>query len=77
MVSGRGHWYKGGEGLVPVLWVFVQDRTGTHRDWYLFTTDLSLTAQQVIETSTGRWSIEMSHPDYPPSDRLYRQNRAA
>jgi DDE superfamily endonuclease len=58
VVSGTGHWYKGGAGLVPVLWVFVQDRTGTHRDSYRFTTDLSLTAQQVIETDTGRWSIE-------------------
>jgi hypothetical protein len=57
-VSGTGQWYKGGEGLVPVAWVFVQDRTGTHRDSYLFSTDLALTAQQVIETYTGRWSIE-------------------
>ena len=57
-VRGTGQWYKGGAGLVPVLWVFVQDRTGTHRDSYLFSTDLSLTAQQVIETYTGRWSIE-------------------
>ena len=28
VVSGTGQWYKGGEGLVPVLWVFVHDRTG-------------------------------------------------
>jgi hypothetical protein len=58
VVSGTGHWHKSGAGLVPVLWVFVRDRTGTHRDSYLFSTDLSLTAQQVIETDTGRWSIE-------------------
>ncbi len=57
-VSGTGQWYKGGEGLVPVSWVFVRDRTGTHRDSYLFSTDLALTPQQVIETYTGRWSIE-------------------
>jgi hypothetical protein len=57
-VSGTGQWYKGGEGLVPVSWVFVRDRTGTHRDSYLFSTNLALTAQQVIETYTGRWSIE-------------------
>lgn len=57
-VAGTGRWYKGGEGLVPVSWVFVRDRTGTHRDSYLFSTDLALTAQQVIETYTGRWSIE-------------------
>jgi DDE superfamily endonuclease/Archaeal putative transposase ISC1217 len=57
-VSGTGQWYKGGEGLVPVSWVFVQDRTGTHRDSYLFSTDPTLTAAEVIETYTGRWSIE-------------------
>jgi DDE superfamily endonuclease/Archaeal putative transposase ISC1217 len=58
VVSGTGQWFKSGKGLVPVLWVFVRDRMGTHRDLYLFTTDLALTAQQVIETYTGRWSIE-------------------
>ena len=57
-VSGTGQWYKGGEGLVPVVWVFVRDRTGTHRDSYLFSTDLALTAARVIEIYTGRWSIE-------------------
>jgi hypothetical protein len=58
VVSGTGHWFKSGKGLVPVLWVFVRDRTGTHRDSYLFSTDVTLTAAQVIETYTGRWSIE-------------------
>jgi hypothetical protein len=58
IVSGTAHWYKGGEGLVPVLWVFVHDCTGTHRDDYFFTTDLTMTAKDLIETFTGRWSIE-------------------
>ena len=58
VVSGTGQWHKSGAGLVPVLWVFVRDRTGTHRDSYLFTTDLAQTVPQVIETYTGRWSIE-------------------
>jgi hypothetical protein len=58
VVSGTGHWYKSGEGLVPVLWVFVCDRTGTHRDEYFFTTDLQMTPKDLIETFTGRWSIE-------------------
>ena len=39
VVSGTGHWYKAAEGLVQVLWVFVHDLTGTHRDTYLFSTD--------------------------------------
>jgi len=58
VVRGTGQWFKSGKGLVPVLWVFVRDRTGTHRDSYLFSTDLDLTAAQVIEVYTGRWSIE-------------------
>ena len=58
VVSGTGHWYKAGEGLVEVLWVFVHDLTGTHRDSYLFSTDPAMPVAQVIETYTGRWNIE-------------------
>jgi len=56
--TGAGHWYKGGSGLVPVRWVFVKDTTGTHRDEYLFTTDLAMTADAVVGTYCGRWNIE-------------------
>jgi hypothetical protein len=58
VVTGTGQWYKNGEGLVATLWVFVRDRTGTHRDEYFFATDLSLSATLVIGYFTGRWSIE-------------------
>ena len=57
-VIGTGHWYKAGEGLVPILWVFVRDREGTHRDEYFYATDLGLSARQVIAYYTGRWNIE-------------------
>jgi hypothetical protein len=56
--SGTGHRDKGGEGLVPVRWVYVKDATGTHRDEYLLTTDTALTADAVVGVSCGRWSIE-------------------
>jgi hypothetical protein len=58
VVTGTGHWYKGGAALVNVRWVYVRDRTGTHRDDYLYSTDVALTAQQIIEAYTGRWNIE-------------------
>jgi hypothetical protein len=58
VVTSTGHWYKGGQGLVAVRWVFVHDRSGTHRDEYFFTTDVRLTPHQIIELYTGRWSIE-------------------
>jgi hypothetical protein len=58
VVSGPGHWYKGGQGLAPVLWVFVHDLSGTHRDEYFFTTNVKMSCRQLIETYTGRWSVE-------------------
>jgi hypothetical protein len=57
-VTGTGHWYKAGEGLVPILWVFVRDRDGTHRDEYFYTTDVRFGVRQIIEFYTGRWNIE-------------------
>jgi DDE superfamily endonuclease len=58
VVRGTGHWYKGGEGLVPLTWVYVHDLTGTHRDTYLFSTEVAMATRTIIETYTGRWSIE-------------------
>jgi DDE superfamily endonuclease len=58
VVTGTGQWYEAGTALVAVLWVWVHDCTGTHRDEYFFTTDVRWTAAQVIETYTGRWNIE-------------------
>jgi hypothetical protein len=57
-VTGTGSWYKAGQGLVPIRWVFVSDQTGTHRDEYLFTTDPSWAAEAVVGTYCGRWNIE-------------------
>jgi DDE superfamily endonuclease len=58
VVSGTGQWYRAGEGLVAVRWVYVEDRAGTHRPEYFFTTDPRQTPQQVVEAYTGRWNIE-------------------
>jgi hypothetical protein len=57
-VTGTGQWYKSGQGLVAVRWVFVQDRTGSHRDEYFFTTDVGMSVSEVIETYVGRWNEE-------------------
>ena len=56
--EGTGHWYKSGAGLVPLRWVFVRDVSGTHRDEYFFTTDVSLSPTGVIGYYCGRWNIE-------------------
>jgi uncharacterized protein YerC len=58
VVTGTGHWYRIGEDLVEVRWVYVHDGTGTHRDEYCFSTDVTMTPQQMVEYYTQRWTIE-------------------
>jgi hypothetical protein len=58
VVSGTGHWYKAGQGLAEVRWVFVHDVTGTHRDEYFFSTDVGMSPARIIEMYTGRWNLE-------------------
>jgi hypothetical protein len=63
-----GHWYKSGRGLVPVRWAFVADRSGTHREEYLLTTDMTLFPRDVIAPYCGRWtSRPPSRNAGPPS----------
>jgi DDE superfamily endonuclease len=58
VVTGTGHWYRIGEDRVAVRWVDVRDGTGTHRDDYCFTTDITMKPQHMGERYTQRWSIE-------------------
>jgi DDE superfamily endonuclease len=57
-VTGTGHWFKSGHGLVPIRWVFVRDRDCTHRDEYFFTTATAMSVAEVIAHYTSRWNIE-------------------
>ncbi len=59
-VSRTAHWYKATEGLVPIRWVFVHDREGTHEDRYFYSTDPTLSPSRIISLYTGRWSIEVT-----------------
>jgi DDE superfamily endonuclease len=63
VVSGVGHWYRAGQGLVEVRWVYVHDLTGTHRDEYFYSTDVAMPPQEIIEEYTGRWNIETTFED--------------
>lgn len=58
LVSGTGHWYKAGQGLVEVRWVFVHPLEGRHRDGYFYTTDVSLSPEEIVGLYNRRWSIE-------------------
>jgi hypothetical protein len=63
IVTGTGHWYRIGEALVEVRWVYVHDGTGTHRDEYFLTTDLGLCPKRIVECYTQRWSIDTTCQD--------------
>jgi hypothetical protein len=58
LVTGTGAWYRSGHGLVFVRWVYVHDMQGTHRDEYVYSTDLTLSASQIVSWFTARWPIE-------------------
>jgi DDE superfamily endonuclease/Archaeal putative transposase ISC1217 len=58
IVTGTGHWYRIGEALMAIRWVYVHDCTGTHRDEYFFTTDLNMSPHQIVACYMQRWSIE-------------------
>ncbi len=58
VITGKGHWRQSGKGALEVLWVHVRDLSGTHREEYFYTTNLSMSAQAVIEMHGARWNIE-------------------
>lgn len=58
VITGTGHWYRIGEDLVEIRWVHVHDCTGTHRDEYFFTTDMTMRPEQIVAGYTHRWSME-------------------
>lgn len=59
LCSGEGYWYRQGKRLLWVRWVFVKDMIGTHRDEYFYTTDQSLSEEEIVSLYTRRWPIEV------------------
>lgn len=60
VITGVGHWYRQGQGLVNIRWVYVQDLDGSHRDEYFYSTDSQLTATEIIAGFVGRSDIEVT-----------------
>lgn len=58
--SGTSLWYTPGKPPVPIAWVIVRDPTGAFEDTPLLCTDLTATAQQIIEWFVPRWNIEVT-----------------
>ena len=60
VVTGLGHWYRQGQGLVEVRWTYVRDLTGNHREEYFFSTSPGMSVRCIVETFVGRWDIEVT-----------------
>lgn len=56
--SAVARWSRPGHGFVPIRWVCVRQEDG--HEHYLFSTDLSLTVEQIVGTYSLRWSIEVT-----------------
>lgn len=60
VATGVGHWYRQGQGLVKIRWVFVRDLSGNHRDEYFYSTTVNISVSSIIESFVGRWDIEVT-----------------
>jgi hypothetical protein len=60
LASGTAVWYHGGLPLVPLRWVLIRDVAGKFEPQALLSTDLSLTAQQIVEWFVLRWQLEVT-----------------
>ena len=69
-------YYKAGGGRLLTI-VLVHDLAGDRPDQMFYCTRLDWSAQQILTTYAYRWAIEICHPDYPSSARLYLGSRAA
>jgi hypothetical protein len=58
ILTGISLLYKAGNGTQPVRWVLVRDPEGRHSPMPLFSTDLNMLPQTIIETFVRRFSIE-------------------
>ncbi len=59
LLTGTGVWYNR-RRAVPIRWVYIVDRQGTHRNDCVFTTDVSMPPARIVSLFTRRWSIEVT-----------------
>jgi hypothetical protein len=60
LTSGTAVWYHSGLPVVPIRWVLIRDVQGKFEPQALLSTDLSLTAQQIVEWFVVRWQLEVT-----------------
>ncbi|NJL03270.1 MAG: transposase [Spirulinaceae cyanobacterium SM2_1_0] len=60
LVTGTALWNVSGYPPLPVRWVLVIDPTGQQPPTALFSTNLMLPAQTIVEVFVSRWSLEVT-----------------
>jgi len=58
--SASAVWYHGGLPAVPLRWVLIRDPLGKFDPQALLSTDLTLSAQQIVEWFVLRWQLEVT-----------------
>jgi hypothetical protein len=60
LATGTAVWYHAGLPVVPLRWVLIRDVQGKFEPQALLSTDLSVSAQQIVEWFVLRWQLEVT-----------------
>src|SRR6266496_5043908 len=60
LASGTAVWYHGGLPVVPIRWVLIRDPKAKFEPQALLSTDLTVSAQQIVEWFVLRWQLEVT-----------------
>jgi hypothetical protein len=60
MCMGTALWYRYGSDPLPIRWVLTRDPKGKRPPKAIFSTDLTLTAEQIVSDFMKRWSLEVT-----------------
>ncbi len=60
LATGTAVWYHSGMPVVPLRWVLVTDPLGKFAPQALLSTDVTLTAPQIVEWFVWRWQLEVT-----------------
>jgi hypothetical protein len=58
LATGTAVWYHGGKPPVALRWVLVRDPQGRFEPQALLSTDLNLSARQIVDYFVRRWAME-------------------
>jgi hypothetical protein len=60
LATGTAIWYHGGLPAVPIRWVLIRDPQAKFAPQALLSTDLTISAQQIVEWFVLRWQLEVT-----------------